>query len=126
MNRERRVRLPWNVISKQLNRTDYACYYHGTMEKVKGTGAYIRSHFHQDILIFRGAERILTVKIAAVAFDIYAFRPNKRNAINTRLARNSSLETNCKTCERAFFFFVLRLLPAYGRSASARSKLLRK
>lgn len=24
------------------------------------------------------------MKIAAVAFDIYAFRPNKRNSINTR------------------------------------------
>ena len=56
------------------------------MEKVKGTGVYIYIHDRTftRILIFRGAERILTVKIAAVAFDIYAFRPNKRNSINTR------------------------------------------
>lgn len=57
------------------------------VEKVKGTGVYDCAFTR--ILIFRDTSaRIRAVKIAATAeagpFDIYAFRPNKRNAINTR------------------------------------------
>lgn len=54
------------------------------MEKVKGIGIYGRAFTR--ILIFRyvGGEDTRTVKIAAERFDIYAFRPNNRNAINTR------------------------------------------
>lgn len=84
--------------------------------------AYIYIYTHDRtftrILIFRGAERILTVKIAAVAFDIYAFRPNKRNSINTRWHETHRWKQIAK---RASARVLLRAycLPAYGCSIRA-------
>lgn len=91
------------------------------MEKVKGTGAYIYIYDRTftRILIFRGAERILTVKIAAVAFDIYAFRPNKRNSINTRWHETHRWKQIAKRASARVLLRAYCLPAAYGCSIRA-------